>query len=233
MMGHMTLPFWVEVFTLWSPLHETTFILAVIFLTPCWLYTWECWLPGTKLVNVANNNSSCGLREFIQTHTRVSCLSGAAEDSRGERDTHVALRWRHNPSHGTHFPRWMCACACSHADAHFFTLRRIFSIKLCSLEKGRRIRARIWLHLHALPPQPDGHTTRQGSYTRSVFLGSTTPSDPKRSTFDYQAEVLLPAGYHPNLYYEDNTSNLYMSISDDTMQCSATSSETEDAGTTL
>ena len=35
------------------------------------------------------------------------------------------------------------------------------------------------------------------------------------------------------MYYEDNTSNVHVSMSSDTVQCSATSSETEDAATNL
>ena len=63
------------------------------------------------------------------------------------------------------------------------------------------------------------------------LFGSTTPSDPARST--YQAELPPATGHEPNLYCEDNASKLHVSISDDTVQSSATSSATADAATTL
>ena len=68
-------------------------------------------------------------------------------------------------------------------------------------------------------------------------LGNTTPlrtsSDTARSTVGCQAELPPSTGYDSNLYFEDTTSNLCVSISSDTMQSSATRSETEDAATTL
>ena len=59
------------------------------------------------------------------------------------------------------------------------------------------------------------------------------PSDVVQSTFGYQAELLPSLRYEPNLYYEDNALNLYVSISSDMVQSSPTSSATEDAATTL
>ena len=51
-------------------------------------------------------------------------------------------------------------------------------------------------------------------------------SDTARSTFGHQAELPLSTGYEPELDCEDNSSNLYVSISSDTVQSSATGSET-------
>ena len=116
-----------------------------------------------------------------------------------------------------------------------FTHRRILSIKLLwSWKKSKPEHASDCSH--ALPRQSDGHVTTQGSYSRSdppeAQLHRGT-SGFARSTPTYQAELHPSTGYEPNLYYEDKSSNFYVSISGDTVQSAATSSWTEDAPTTL
>ena len=92
----------------------------------------------------------------------------------------------------------------------------------------------IHMHLHRNPTD----TQHRRALTCEASLCSTTPqrnpSHTARSTFGCQAEFPPSTDYEPNLYYEDNTPNLYVSIiSSDTVQSSVTSAETEDAALTL
>ena len=123
-----------------------------------------------------------------------------------------------------HFPR---------LDSCVNTLRRTFS-KSC---KGSCVIAILTTASTCTSTTNPTDLQHHSAHTYEVRLGSTTPlrnpSATARSTFVDQADLRLSTGYEPNLYYEDNTSNLYVSTSGDTVQSSATSSETEDSATTL
>ena len=122
---------------------------------------------------------------------------------------------------------------------HSCTLRKILSsIKRVYLEKKlchRHIDDPIHMHFHDNLTDTHHHS----AHTHEVSLGNTTPlknpSHTARSTFGSLAELPLlhSTSYELTLYYEDNTSNLHVSFSSDTVQSSATSIETEDAASIL
>ena len=61
-------------------------------------------------------------KQHIRGRTLPSCQRASSNPLRFSLCVRVLSgRSRHNPSHGTHFPRWVYAHASLHADAHFYT----------------------------------------------------------------------------------------------------------------
>ena len=76
--------------------------------------------------------------------------------------------------------------------------------RLCRVQKKNKFNLDCsHMHFHDKPTDTQHHS-----------------SDTARSTFGYQAELPPSTGYEPELDYEDNTSNLYVFISSDTVQTS-------------
>ena len=66
-------------------------------------------------------------------------------------------------------------------------------------------------------------TSRTTTMSPSSTTPLRTPQVLRGVHFGYQAELLPSSGYDPNLYFEDNTSNIF--VSSDTVRSSATSLE--------
>ena len=180
------------------------------------------------------------VRLYLDSISLISVETLAAAEVMAEQRRRARSKCRrHNPSHDTHVPRLCSFVNTLHFCVHSCAFRRFFT-QFSSIRLREKRKSYLSTHLIAppLPRHSDGHCTPQGSYSRRDPRKYTSTEEPlgpcaERSTFGYQAESPPSTGYEPNLYHEDTTSNLHVSISDDAVQMSATSSETEDAATAL
>ena len=132
--------------------------------------------------------------------------------------------YRKNPSSAFVHSARLHALTHTPRDVLWHSTFVVLERKLCH----RHIDDRIHMHFHDNPTD----TQHQSALTHEVSLPCTTPL----RTFEELRGVLSaikPNYFHPQVVSPTCTSNFYVSISNDTVRNSATSSETEDVATTL
>ena len=131
--------------------------------------------------------------------------------------------YRKNPSSAFAHSARLHALTHTPRDVLWHSTFVVLERKLCH----RHIDDCIHMHFHDYPTD----TQHQSALTHEVSLPSTTPL----RTFEALRGVLSaikPNYFHPQVVSPTCTSNLYVSISSDTVRSSATSSETQDVATT-